>query len=96
MRYRVTIRGEGTELRGYATPEALAELADIHTDTAVVVASPVDDTYNPFEEPKPLAGTPETLVVAPCQSIEAHPGHRHLVPEPSWCDGLHWPPEDHS
>jgi len=50
MRYRVTIRGEGTELRGYATPEALAELADIHTETAIVVASPVEDTYNPFTE----------------------------------------------
>lgn len=50
MRYRVTLRGNGTELRGYATADALAQLSThIHPETAVVVASPADDDYDPFK-----------------------------------------------
>jgi hypothetical protein len=47
-RYRVTIRGTGTEIRGYATEEALEALADDVTDPFIVVASPAPDDYNPF------------------------------------------------
>jgi hypothetical protein len=50
-RYRVTIRGEGTEIRGYATYEALARLARDKSDPFIVVASPADDDYDPFMEP---------------------------------------------
>lgn len=47
-RFRVTIRGEGTELRGYATAEALAALADDDSDPFIVVASLAEDDYDPF------------------------------------------------
>jgi hypothetical protein len=50
VRYRVTIRGDGTEIRGYATAEALVALSDDVSDPFVVVASPVEDDYNPFKE----------------------------------------------
>lgn len=50
-RFRVTIRGEGTEVRGYATGEALAALAAGGHEAFIVVASPVDDDYNPFIPP---------------------------------------------
>lgn len=48
MRYRITIRGEGTELRGYATYEAAMALGKNANDPFVVVASPADDDYDPF------------------------------------------------
>lgn len=41
QRYKVTIRGDGTEIRGHATMAALAALADDTSDPFVVVASPV-------------------------------------------------------
>lgn len=51
MRFRVTVRGEGTEIRGYATPEALRALAADGTDQFyTVVASPADEDYDPFKE----------------------------------------------
>lgn len=50
MRYRVTIRGPGTELRGYASPEAVAALADDASDPFIVVASIAEYGYDPFGE----------------------------------------------
>jgi len=48
---RVTIRGEGTELRGYATMEALASLTSPPGEQPyMVVASPAEDDYDPFKE----------------------------------------------
>lgn len=50
-RFRITIRGTDTELRGYATIEALAALtAPPGEQPYVVVASPADDDYEPFRE----------------------------------------------
>ena len=48
-RFRVTIRGEGTEIRGYATGEALVALGNNTSDPFIVVASPADDDYDPFK-----------------------------------------------
>jgi hypothetical protein len=49
MKMRVTVRGEGTELRGYASMEALASLTSPPGEQPyMVTASPVDDNYNPF------------------------------------------------
>lgn len=50
-RMRVTIRGEGTELRGYATMEALVSLTSPPGEQPyLVMASVADDNYNPFLE----------------------------------------------
>lgn len=49
-RFRVTIRGEGTEIRGYASVEALRVLADDASNPFIVVASLVEDDYDPFAE----------------------------------------------
>jgi hypothetical protein len=49
MRLRITIRGEGTEIRGYATPEVARALAAA-TPEVVVVASITTEDYNPFGE----------------------------------------------
>lgn len=57
-RFRVTVRGNSMELRGYVDGEhavrAFAELLfrEYGTDPLVVV-SPVDDGYNPFHIPSP-------------------------------------------
>ena len=54
MRYRITVRGEGVELRGYVEFEdryALSTLGDFANDMkpyGIVVASIVDNDYNPF------------------------------------------------
>ena len=51
MRYRVTLRGEGTELRGYVSdnPTHLMNLAAAVEPLALlVIASPADDDYDPF------------------------------------------------
>lgn len=51
MRLRITIRGEGTELRGYATIEALAALAAPPGEQSyAIIASPAPDDYDPFKE----------------------------------------------
>ena len=51
MRFRITIRGKGTELRGYATVEAMAALtAPPGEQPYIVAASPADDDYDPFKE----------------------------------------------
>jgi hypothetical protein len=52
MRYRVTVRGPGTELRGYASAEAVAALARDAADPFVVIASPASESYDPFAEDK--------------------------------------------
>lgn len=56
MRARVTIRGEGTELRGYVGGEdvlaTLGMLSDFATSVErfgwAVVVSPEEDDYDPF------------------------------------------------
>lgn len=53
MRYRITVRGENTELRGYLVPtdnNMLSELAECMKPFGMVVASAADDTYDPFRE----------------------------------------------
>lgn len=51
---RVTVRGEGTEIRGYATIEALASLTSPPGEQPyVVIASPAEDDYNPFQISEP-------------------------------------------
>lgn len=53
-RFRITIRGTDTELRGYATIEALAALtAPPGEQPYVVVASPADDDFDPFAISEP-------------------------------------------
>jgi hypothetical protein len=50
-RFRVTIRGDSTELRGYATLEALAVLTGPPGEQPYIVAiSPADDDYDPFKD----------------------------------------------
>ena len=59
MRYRITVRGEHIELRGYIDgdkdeqghprlPVNLAEFAKAMKPFGIVVASPADEHYNPF------------------------------------------------
>jgi len=55
-RFRVTIRGDETELRGYATIEALTALTAPPGEQPYVIAvSPTDDDYNPFGADATLA-----------------------------------------
>ncbi len=51
MRYRVTIRGDKAELRGYFTthnPDLYRELAQAVTPLGMLIVSPAADDYNPF------------------------------------------------
>lgn len=53
-RMRITVRGDGTELRGYATMEALVSLTSPPGEQPyIVTASPADDDYNPFAISEP-------------------------------------------
>lgn len=48
-RSRVTIRGEGVELRGYVDEAArLVALAEAMRPFGLVIASPAEDDYDPF------------------------------------------------
>lgn len=51
-RWRVTIRGEGVELRGYADLHlnALEALSQAMIPYGLVIASPADDYYDPFAQ----------------------------------------------
>lgn len=51
MRWAVTIRGHGVELRGYidAPLSGLGALADAANPLGIMIASPADDDYNPFD-----------------------------------------------
>ena len=57
-RYRITIRGDDAELRGYMDGNR-ASLTKLSMMTKpfglVVVASEAEDDYNPFKEEKPDA-----------------------------------------
>lgn len=57
MRLRTTVRGEGIELRGYATVESMNELerlfADDLDERAVIIASIASDDYDPFRISQP-------------------------------------------
>jgi hypothetical protein len=53
MRFRITVRGDNTELRGYLVPtdnNMLNELAECMKPFGMVVASAADDAYDPFRE----------------------------------------------
>ena len=51
MRFRITIRGDGTEIRGYAPPSVTVAIAKaLEQLDCMVVASPTDDDYDPFKE----------------------------------------------
>lgn len=55
MRYRITVRGEGCELRGYLddndpTSEGLKSFAQLLYPFGIVVASPAAEDYNPFTQ----------------------------------------------
>lgn len=53
MRFRTTVRGDGVELRGYVEVDdmdTLNNLAGVLKPFGLVIASPVEDDYNPFQE----------------------------------------------
>jgi len=53
MRYRITVRGENIELRGYLVAiqhDTLNVFANVMEPFGIVVASAADDTYDPFKE----------------------------------------------
>lgn len=52
MRFRITVRDEGLELRGYVTVDSQEELkiAAASLFPLQVIASPAEDDYNPFRE----------------------------------------------
>lgn len=56
-RWRITVRGEGTELRGYVEfnnepdgPDDLEYFAAVMKPFGLVMASPADDDYDPFAD----------------------------------------------
>jgi hypothetical protein len=56
MRYRITIRGDHAELRGYIstpTDEGLRIAAQAVTPIGLMVASPVGEDYDPFAISEP-------------------------------------------
>ncbi len=52
MRWRVTIRSDAIELRGYCdlTYEELEHMSELAKPLGMVIASPADDSYDPFDE----------------------------------------------
>lgn len=54
MRHRITVRGEGVELRGYIDADHLYQVerlfADDLDERAILVVSPAEDDYDPFKE----------------------------------------------
>jgi hypothetical protein len=52
MRWRITVRGEGVELRGWLDDTewipALQELSEVMKPFGVVIASPAHEAYDPF------------------------------------------------
>jgi hypothetical protein len=52
MRWRVTIRGNWTELRGYidCPHPVLVAFSEAMKPYGIVVAFPADDDYNPFKD----------------------------------------------
>jgi hypothetical protein len=52
MRWRITVRGEGIELRGYLDDTewipALQEFSEVMKPFGMVVASPAEEDYDPF------------------------------------------------
>lgn len=76
MRYRVTIRGAGTEIRGYAGPEALALIGrapGVGDETYLVVASPAGDDYDPFAEQDELRNRVAVLEAELSRALEERP-----------------------
>jgi hypothetical protein len=58
MRYRITVRGEGIELRGYFDPKDMQQFYDFAEDMepyGLVVSSETADDYNPFNQQPILA-----------------------------------------
>ena len=68
-RFRVTIRGEGVELRGYVD-NYLPGIARVMEPYGLVIASPAEDDYDPFAEP----------VVPPPVEREAEEAHEYESP----------------
>lgn len=55
MRFRITVRNDDIELRGYIDVVSLENLNGFATamkDVGMVVASPAADDYNPFRPPE--------------------------------------------
>ena len=57
VRWRITVRGDSTELRGYlevndspGAPDDLEYFAAVMKPFGIVMASIADDDYNPFKE----------------------------------------------
>jgi hypothetical protein len=52
MRSRITVRGEGVELRGYIDGEIdrLGDFAKAMEGIGLVLASPAEDDFDPFRE----------------------------------------------
>lgn len=58
-RWRVTIRGDDVELRGYidATLDDLRRFADAVKPLGLMIGSPADPDYDPFRDPSPNDGS---------------------------------------
>lgn len=53
MRYRITVRGHGIELRGYLDaydPNTLARFGTMMEPFGMIIASPAEADYDPFRE----------------------------------------------
>jgi hypothetical protein len=67
-RFRITVRGTDIELRGYIDGEAtLRVTAKVMEGIGLVVASPAEDDYNPFqitqpEHPPTIEGSREVII----------------------------------
>ena len=53
-RFRITVRGDGIELRGFVDADTLNQVErlfadDLEESGAVIIASPAAADYNPFE-----------------------------------------------
>ncbi len=52
MRHRITVRGDGIELRGYCDDEELliklAKCFENNEPAVMIIVSPTDEHYNPF------------------------------------------------
>lgn len=78
MRYRVTLRGEDIEIRGYATIDGLKQLSG-PDKLYMVVASPAEDDYDPFSGDKLADLTPEEANGVDKQMADHMYHHRYVA-----------------
>lgn len=87
MRYRITVRGESprVELRGYFDGDyaRLALFSDLMTPYGIVVASPAEDDYDPFD-----TGVSDTKVSFTCPRCGMSSHHPVDIAE-GYCGACH-------